>query len=227
MAEFYFTGNDLIEMGFKPGPGFGDLLKDINIALQGSKDLTEDACHAVILEVVERHKQRRDAAAALKAKNVRPLLDPPVTVIYNIEAHTPEEKANLESVTKTMTLLAATPTVEWAAVMPDACPAGVIPVGGVVAARNAVHPAWLSSDVCCSMFATNLGKVDPKAVLDAAERRAHFGPGGRKRNQEMALPKKLLDWLMTSGNRYLASDKAQFQARSHHGTSGDGLSYAA
>jgi tRNA-splicing ligase RtcB (3'-phosphate/5'-hydroxy nucleic acid ligase) len=36
-----------------------------------------------------------------------------------------------------------------------------------------------SADICCSVMITDLGMVDPKAVLDAAQAVAHFGAGAR------------------------------------------------
>ncbi len=72
------------------------------------------------------------------------------------------------------------PTVEKGAIMPDACPSGsalgTIPVGGIVATKNAIHPSFHSADICCSVAI--LGDVDPKAMLDAAMEQTHFGPGG-------------------------------------------------
>ena len=49
------------------------------------------------------------------------------------------------------------PVLEHGAIMPDACPSGAalgtIPVGGAVVSR-AIHPAFHSADICCSMYAT-------------------------------------------------------------------------
>lgn len=87
---------------------------------------------------------------------------------------------NKRQVVKTITKLAHLPTIEQAAVMPDACSAGTICVGGVVAARNAIHPAFHSADVCCSMFLTEFANADPKEVLDAAFEVTHFGPTQRE-----------------------------------------------
>ena len=80
--------------------------------------------------------------------------------------------------------LLKTPTLVEAVIMPDACPTGEIgqiPVGGVAVAKNALHPAMHSADVCCSVMMTGFGKILPKQVLDAAHQVTHFGPGGRKK----------------------------------------------
>src|SRR3546814_19820979 len=82
-----------------------------------------------------------------------------------------------------MVELMRVPTIVAGAVLPDACPAGsapgTIPVGGVAAAKNAIHPGMHSADICCSMAFTNLGSTDPRQVLAAAMGLTHFGGGGR------------------------------------------------
>ena len=48
-----------------------------------------------------------------------------------------------------------------------------------MAARNAIHPGMHLADICCPVMLTDLGMVDPKAALDAAQAVTHFGAGGR------------------------------------------------
>ncbi|TIL63852.1 MAG: RNA-splicing ligase RtcB, partial [Mesorhizobium sp.] len=68
-------------------------------------------------------------------------------------------------VVEAMDALLRTPTVVSGVVMPDACPAGTIPVGGVVATRNAIHPGFHSADICCSMAITVFKRNDdPKKI---------------------------------------------------------------
>jgi len=89
-----------------------------------------------------------------------------------------------------------TPTVINGCVMPDACPTGElgqIPVGGVVVAKNAIHPAMHSADICCSVMMTNFGLKDAKSVLDAAHSITHFGAGGRNDHFNNLLPQELED----------------------------------
>lgn len=221
MHEAYFTGDDLIELGITPGPQFGRLLKEVNAAFQAHKDSDEDTAHRAVAAVIDGYKATVEAERLARLARVVPLRDTPVDVARNIEAFDADEEKNVADVMEAMTLLARTPTVEHVAVMPDACPAGAISVGGVVAARNAIHPGWHSADICCSMFATNLGKADPKAVLDAVCGVTHFGPGGRARHNEAKMPADLLEMLQ-SGNRFLDDAKLQGQARSHLMTQGDG-----
>ncbi|WP_414502688.1 RtcB family protein [Zymobacter sp. IVIA_5232.4 C2] len=92
---------------------------------------------------------------------------------------------NYQQVVTVMSHLMRLPTVEAGAVMPDACPAGTICVGGVVAARNAIHPAFHSADVCCSMSLTEFDTEDATAVLDTAMKVTHFGPTARPEPQPM------------------------------------------
>ena len=76
----------------------------------------------------------------------------------NIEAEDEAEHANLEAVFRHMDELVRVPTVVAGTVMPDACPSdhrlGAIPVGGVAATRDAIHPGMHSADICCSMAVT-------------------------------------------------------------------------
>jgi RNA-splicing ligase RtcB len=107
--------------------------------------------------------------------------------------------------------------------MPDACPTGkpgVIPVGGVAVAKNAIHPGMHSADICCSVMLTDFGKTDPKLILDTAHSVTHFGPGGRSREDQFRFPMDLLEEI--EGNAFLNDQKCISAARSHLGTQGDG-----
>lgn len=106
--------------------------------------------------------------------------------------------------------------------MPDACPTGKIgqiPVGGVVVAENAIHPNFHSADICCSVMATFLGKVDPKHVMDAAMFATHFGWGGRN-DEFYKLPSDLHYKMLT--NTFLTDPRTVEKAKTHLGTQGDG-----
>ena len=216
-----FTGKDLIDLGFEPGPDFGPLLTELNKTLTACADRSDEEANTCLKAVLDAHVERKRLAAQARAEKLVPLRASPIEVIYNIEAESDDEVANVAGVRAAMEALALTPTLERAAVMPDACPAGSIPVGGVAGARKALHPSWHSADIACSMMATNLGAVDPKAALDAGFDLAHFGPGGRPRHAEAAMPGDLLEKLQ-GGNPFLDSRKLQDQARSHLMTCGDG-----
>ncbi len=134
------------------------------------------------------------------------------------------ETANVERVFAAMNQLMRTPTLVSGAVMPDACPTGdvTIPVGGIAVADNAIHPGFHSSDICCSVMATNFGTdQDPKTLLDVAQRVTHFGKGGRKRSAGVF--KYLcteLEERIRSNSLFSRSDFKKAQL--HLGTQGDG-----
>ena len=198
------TGKDLLDSGLKPGKWFKDALEHINAHALEGEDL-----HAYL--------------ASVKPAPVIPLLEVPVPFHENIRASTAVEQANIDYVRQSMQLLMRTPTVVAGAIMPDACPAGplgTILVGGVVAARNAIHPGMHSADICCSVMLTNLGKTDPKTVLDAAQGITHFGPGGRPVESQFALPPEILAEMQA--NPFLNSERSLKMAREHLGTQGDG-----
>ena len=195
------TGNDLIELGYKPAKWFGEAIEYAN---------KNNISQSELIEFIEEIKP---------APPIKPFKEP-VSYFKNIRAEHPEEQPNIDQVFDTMEVLMRTPTVIKGAVMPDACPTGEkgqIPVGGVVAAKNAIHPSMHSADICCSVMATNFGNTNPKAVLDDANFLTHFGPGGR---HKFNLPDSLLKRI--KANPFLNDKKSLELAESHLGTQGDG-----
>lgn len=196
----------MIDLGYAPGPWFAEALAHLS-----DHPLTGEELRAYL-----------DGMAPAPIKTVAPLAEP-APYHRNIRAERAEERDNVEKVFATMDLVMTTPTAEAGAVMPDACPAGppgTIPVGGVVAARNAIHPAMHSADVCCSVMITYLGDADPKAVLNAAHGVTHFGPGGRPKSDRWELPGDLKARIRS--NDFLNEEKLILKAESHLGTQGDG-----
>lgn len=155
------TGRDLIDWGYPQGKWFGAAIKAANEAQAHGADI--DA-----------------AIRAVMPPPAIPLRDEPLPYYLNIRAEDAVEDANIAMVTATMNELMRVPTIVSGAVMPDACPAGEICVGGVVAAKDAIHPGYHSADICCSMGITVLGSIDPAKVMDVAFASTHFGYGGRK-----------------------------------------------
>ncbi len=198
------TGQDLLALGLKPAKWFKEALAHIN-------------AHALEGEALTAYLDQ------FKAPPVLPLLAEPVAFYENIRADTAVEQANIDYVRLSMRRLMRTPTVVGGAIMPDACPAGppgTIPVGGIVVARNAIHPGMHSADICCSVMLTNLGAADPKTVLDAAQDLTHFGPGGRRPGNQFALPADLRQEF--TSNPFLNSLKSLSLTQEHLGTQGDG-----
>jgi RNA-splicing ligase RtcB len=198
------TGQDLIALGLRPGKYFKEALAHIN-------------AHGLEGEALEAYVVQFRAPAPL------PLRPAPLPFHENIRAVSAVEQQNIEAVRLSMQQLMRVPTVVAGAVMPDACPAGqvgTIPVGGVVAALGAIHPGMHSADICCSVMLTNLGRQDPRVVLDAAQAITHFGPGGRLPERQFALPAELRAEL--AANPYLNSVRGMQMAQEHLGTQGDG-----
>ena len=201
------TGKDLIAWGYQPGKWMGEALPALNRAA------AEGADETVLRAIVEAH------------------LPPPVIELQPqegasfhraIEAETPDEERNVAQVVETMSELMRTPTLVGGAVMPDACPAGgvgTIPVGGVAAAKAAIHPGMHSADICCSVAITVIGDAKPKRVLDAAQKVTHFGGGGRAPDRQVPLP-AAIGQAFESGNKFL--DQLGDAAQQHFATQGDG-----
>lgn len=198
------TGNELIALGYRPGKWFAEALEHIN-----ENNLGEDEMAAYLEQ--------------FKSPDPLPLAAEPKEFVINIRAEHANEADNVEKVISTMNALMKTPTLVSGAIMPDACPTGPdghIPVGGVVAAKNALHPGFHSADICCSVMLTDFGKIEPKTVLDAAHGITHFGYGGRGRGAQMPMSQELMNAFRE--NMFLNDERLISIARSHMGTQGDG-----
>ncbi len=197
-------GKTLIGWGFKPGPWFASAISAANIA----KD--QGADEVKLREVVSAHMP--PPPIEIRAAGELPFFQ-------NIEEIDEGDAGNIASVRETMTELMRTPTIKGGAFMPDACPTGPvgqIPVGGVVVTENAIHPGFHSADICCSVAISVIGDVDPKLVLDEAQRLTHFGGGGRGKKR-LEAPKVLEEF---AGNQFLVG--LEDAGHDHFGTQGDG-----
>jgi len=195
------TGQTLIDLGYKPSKWFKNVIDYAN-----TNNLESDAIHKYIDSIVP--------------KTLEPYREP-ISFHKNIVADNQHEQSNIDSVCAAMNNILTIPTVVNAAIMPDACPTGPndIPVGGIVATKNAIHPSMHSADICCSMMATDLGFTTPRIALEAAFKLTHFGVGGRQTGHRW-LPSDLKDKIMS--NYYLNSPKSINYAEYHLGTQGDG-----
>lgn len=197
------TGKNIIAWGFQEGKWIKEALKTIN---------DNDWEESEILAYLEQFRLP-DEIPLQSSKEF----------VVNIHPESELEEDNVQKVIATMKVLMKTPTIESGALMPDACPVGkegIIPVGGVVATKNALHPGFHSADICCSVMLTDLGKINPKQVLDAAHASTHFGYGGRPRGQQLNVNQELLDKF--TKNFYLKNPKISSLARENMGTQGDG-----
>jgi len=224
MEKLKITGKELKEFGFVQGIAMGITL---DVIRENYEDSTLDEVGSILAKVIATPESYVDheilgpiAELLIPTEEILPH-ENIVDYYRNIKAESVNEISNVESVFKTMDVLMKTPTVVSGAVMPDACPTGEngqIPVGGVVVAKNAIHPSMHSADICCSVMMTSFGDANPKDVLDAAHAITHFGPGGRDEYSEipMELESKM------KANSFLNDEKSLFLAKSHLGTCGDG-----
>ncbi len=194
------TGKDIIELGFEPSKWFKDVIQFANENNLSGENL-------------------KNYIESIRPKHIDPH-EKPIPFHQNIKAENEEEEVNVKMVIDTMQELMKTPTLVGGAIMPDACPTGFqqIPVGGIVVAKNAIHPSMHSADICCSVMMTNFGMISPKTVLDMAHSVTHFGGGGRV--EFSTLPKELEDQFLA--NKYLNSERSINFAKTHLATQGDG-----
>ncbi len=198
------TGQYLIDLGYRPAKWFAEALLFIN-----ENNLTE-------VEINEYLEQFQSPEPIV-------LLEKPADFVINIKAENEAEEDNVQKVIETMSEMLKTPTMIGGALMPDACPTGekgIIPVGGVAIAKNAIHPGMHSADICCSVMLTDFGKIEPKIVLDAGHQHTHFGAGGRARGNQFSLPMELEEEFRD--NAFLNDEKLISLAKEHLGTQGDG-----
>jgi RNA-splicing ligase RtcB len=205
------TGKRLVAWGYAPGPWFAAAIPAAEKARAAGAD--EAAIRAIV-----------DGFAPAPAPKPVALRAPGgVPFTLNIRAEEPEDADNIAGVERHMAELMRVPTLVAGAVMPDACPAGsapgTIPVGGVAAAKDAIHPGFHSADICCSMAVTVFGKgVNPTAVLDAGMKLSHFGGGGRPRGANVRPPVEVLEGFEANG--FLRPHVGA--AVEHFATQGDG-----
>ena len=199
-------GKDLIGWGFVPGPWFGEALGVANaMRARGEGD---EAIRAHLTTLMPKPPERRPLRA-----------ETPGYAAF-IEPENDDEGANVAQVRAAMDAILRVPTLKAGAIMPDACPTGPndIPVGGVVAAKNAIHPGFHSADICCSMALTVLERdEDAATVMDAAAAHVHFGPM-RRPEGHVAIPGVLR--AEVTANPFLKG--LEDLAELHFGTQGDG-----
>ena len=170
------TGKTLIAWGIEPGKRFKDALAEAQALAAAGTDL------ATI----------RERIVALFPKPVIIHRRASGTFAEAIEAETEEDRVNIAAVRAHMSDLMRCPMLEHGAIMPDACPSGsapgTIPVGGAVVSR-AIHPAFHSADICCSMYATLMpAGTATGTFMDALQATTRFGPGGRAPEHQIADP---------------------------------------
>jgi tRNA-splicing ligase RtcB len=210
-----YTGQDLIDMGYEPGPWFGPALEHINSA--GALCLTPEDVKSELEQFVP------PPVIPLRSEKNLPIME----WFMNRKPTKNAERENQDKVYETMKELRRTPTLVHTQVMPDACPAGpvgTIPVGGVAVADLAIHPGMHSADVCCSVMYSRFKDTTPEAVMDAVHKVTHFGPGGRPNGSRFTVSHRLLGSF--AENQFLKDQKIMQAAQEFMGTQGDGNHFA-
>jgi RNA-splicing ligase RtcB len=207
----FIDGNILIGWGVPKGKSFKDALalaKQLNGEGKPLNEIRTAVLAAFPVPVVVPRKARGDYGVA-------------------IEAESEEDAANIAAVRRHMDDLMRCPVIEHGAIMPDACPSGAalgtIPVGGAVISR-AIHPAFHSADICCSMYATvfDAGTADARRIMDALQASTRFGPGSRKPDEHILDP--VTDELEDTRNPYLV--QLAGKAKAQLADQGDGNHFA-
>jgi tRNA-splicing ligase RtcB len=206
-------GNDLINMGYKPGPHFKEMIDLANVLSDN-----EESFHKIrsALDEIYEEAVLEMVTIPLKTTNLG-------YYVFLDEGKSEFEISNIESTKATMHELMKTPTIIRGMLMPDACPAGplgTIPVGGVAVTQNAIHPGMHSADICCSMYLTSFDKEVPiKKIMDAVQSESHFGYGGRK---DLPLADDHPISRAAAKNMFLKSVPIKHALSDHLGTQGDG-----
>jgi tRNA-splicing ligase RtcB (3'-phosphate/5'-hydroxy nucleic acid ligase) len=204
------TGKTLIAWGHAPGPWFAAAIPAAEKARLAGAD--EQAIRAIVEGFAP---PPAPPSVGLREHGALPYR-------LNVRAEDKDDAENLVSVERHMRELMRVPTLVAGSVMPDACPAGsapgTIPVGGIAAAKNAIHPGMHSADICCSMAVTIFGDIEPTPILDAGMKLSHFGGGGRPRGQQLRPPPEVLAGF--ESNPFLKPMASA--AIEHFATQGDG-----
>ena len=200
------TGKDLIAMGYKPGPHFAEMLT----LTQGVDDI------ASIKPQLDKIYQNVIQTIPLKTDNS--------FKVFIDDGRNEFEQENVAAVKNSMQEVVKTPTIVDAMIMPDACPAGAIgtiPVGGVVVAKNALHPGMHSADICCSMSLTSFNlEYSAAKVLDAVQTRSHFGSFSRK--DPLDIDRFTDVRTQAAKNKFLSGPNIIQAMKDQFGTQGDG-----
>jgi len=213
---------DLIKLGYQPGPAIG-------VAVQ----IIPDAKRALGARALETELEAliKNPAAYMTHEQLAPLAEAVIAQVASRKTYTEREQPapyqiwgqNLEAgALEQMKHAARLPVAVSGALMPDAHQGYGLPIGGVLAARNAVIPYAVGVDIACRMKLTvlDIPAADLKKLHDqlakTLERETIFGVGGgQKKIPEHEVLEQ--DWSITPLTKHLF-DKAATQL----GTSGSG-----
>jgi tRNA-splicing ligase RtcB len=216
-------GKDLIKMGFKPGPSVGVALLLIpKAAEQLNPHQIKRELKAVLDDPITNagHPQFAELARVLREEAAKPqqvFVERPEPAPYRVWGEGLEEGA-LDQMRHSVRL----PVAVQGALMPDAHVGYGLPIGGVLAAENAVIPYAVGVDIACRMKlsvldipATDMKRLNDQLVR-ALQRETKFGVGAEWKTplQHDVLDE---DWNVTPLTGRLFP-----KARAQLGTSGSG-----
>lgn len=151
MEKVKLTGKDIIELGYPKGKAIGIALEVIEKAFAGHKGEEKIALLKAILTDPASYLEDpilKDIAEALTVKpDIISLVPGKEFQIYGPEAI---EEGALKQMRTAMQL----PVTLAGALMPDAHPGYGLPIGGVLATKNAVIPYGVGVDIGCRMCMT-------------------------------------------------------------------------
>jgi tRNA-splicing ligase RtcB len=215
------TGNDLIELGFRPGRAIGVALRLIPEAEKAlDAEGIERELRAVLADPVRNaaHPQFSELAEVLREEQEKPaFVERPEPAPYKVWGEGIEPQAADQ-----IRQAARLPVAVAGALMPDAHVGYGLPIGGVLATENAVIPYAVGVDIACRMRlsvfdipAKDLNGLR-ESLVKTLQRETKFGTGVEYKTplQHDVLDE---DWNVTPITRKLF-DKARAQL----GTSGSG-----
>jgi tRNA-splicing ligase RtcB len=215
------TGNDLINMGFKPGRAVGVALRLIpKAATTLDPESLERELRAVLADPVHNatHPQFGELADVLREELEKPEFhERPQPAPFKVWGQGIEEQAADQ-----IRQAARLPVAVAGALMPDAHVGYGLPIGGVLATENAVIPYAVGVDIACRMRlsvfdipADDMKRLN-ESLVRALQRETKFGTGAAfKKPLEHDVLEE--DWSVSPITRKLF-DKARGQL----GTSGSG-----
>jgi tRNA-splicing ligase RtcB len=145
------NGNDLLEAGYTPG-------KILGIALAATEHLSEMSIQEIkaLLKTVKENPEDYTNDVVLKTLATEIIADkkiePAITLRENVLPYTLYGAAHIEEgARKQMDVAMRLPVTAAGALMPDAHQGYGLPIGGVLATRNAIIPYGVGVDIGCRM----------------------------------------------------------------------------
>ena len=187
MAKYKITSKDLVEVGYTPGPVFGLILSEFN---KDYKFYSREDQMSLLGKVLETPSNFHSNDGILG--KIANFLDPPVVDSLNKSYKLNDKSVDVEiygsegieeGAKHQIYTAGKLPIAKKAALMPDAHQGYGLPIGGVLATKDAVIPYGVGVDIGCRMALTLYdmgpnyinGKTDQ--IQKALESNTFFGTG--------------------------------------------------